>query len=176
MVLHHLHVHEGRSHLVGQCHAVAGADEGVGARLEDSTESTGGNDDRLRPYDVDVSRLHLHDDRAGALALFHDEGQDEPLLVDADAEAQNLLVEDVEEGLSGEVGDEERPGLSLAAERAYAQPALVVAVEDHPHILHGDDFVARLAAHHLDGVLVAQVVAALDGVVGVVLPVVAAVA
>ena len=124
---------------------------------------------------MDVSGLHLHDDRAGALALFHDEREHEPLLVHADAEAQNLLVENVEEGLTGEVGHEERPGLSLAPERADAQPSRVVAVEDHPHVLHGDNLVPRLAAHHLDGVLVAEIVAALDGVVGVVFPAVASV-
>ena len=176
MVLHHLHVHEGRSHLVGQGHAVAGADEGVGARLEYATEAAGRDDHRLGADDVDVARLHLHNDRAGASAIFHDEGEDEPLLVHADSEAQYLLVENVEEGLTSEVGDEECPCLSLASERADAQPALVVTVEDHSHVLHGDDLVSRLAAHYLNGVLIGQIVAALDGVVCVVLPVVAAVA
>ena len=124
---------------------------------------------------MDVSRLHFHDDGAGALALFHDEREHEPLLVHADAEAQYLLVENVKEGLPGEVGHKERPGLPLAPERADAQPSSVVAVEDHPHVLHGDNLVPRLAAHHLDGVLVAEIVATLDGVVGVVFPAVAAV-
>ena len=51
--------------------------------------------------------------------------------------------------------------------------ALVVPAEDHSHVLHGDDLAARLPAHDLDGILVAQVVAALDRVVCVVTPVVA---
>ena len=37
-------------------------------------------------------------------------------------------------------------------------------------MLHGNDLAARLAAHDLDGVLVAQVVAALHRVEGVILP------
>ena len=42
--------------------------------------------------------------------------------------------------------------------------------EDGAHVLQLDDVVGRLLAHGLDGVLVAEVVAALDGVVGVLLP------
>ena len=34
MVLHHLHVHQRGADAVGRCHAVAGAYQGVGARLE----------------------------------------------------------------------------------------------------------------------------------------------
>ena len=45
-----------------------------------------------------------------------------------------------------------------------------LAVEDGAHVLQLDDVVRGLAAHGLDSVLVAEVVAALDGVVGVVLP------
>ena len=175
MVLHHLHVHEGRSHLVGQGHAVAGADEGVGARLEDATEAPGSDDDRLCADDVDVARLHLHDDRAGALALFHDEREDEPLLVHADAEAQYLLVEDVEEHLSGEVGDEEGARLALSAEGPRGEPPLVVPAEYHPHVFHGDDLSLRLAGQDFDRVLVGQVVAALYGLEGVVFPRIASV-
>ena len=122
---------------------------------------------------MDVAAPHLHDDGARALALLDDQGEYEPLLVHPDPGLQHLLVEDVEQGLSGEVGNEEGAGLPLAAEGACAEAALVVPAEDHPHVLHGDDLAARLAAHDLDGVLVAQVVAALDRVVGVVLPVVA---
>ena len=81
----------------------------------------------------------------------------------------------MEQRLSGEVGDEEGAGLPLSAKCAGPEVAALVAVEDHPHVLHGDDLVASLAAHHLHGVLVRKVVAALDGVVGVVFPRVATV-
>ena len=105
--------------------------------------------------------------------LLDDQGEYEPLLVHPDPGLQHLLVEDVQQRLAGEVGHEEGARLPLAAEGARAEAALVVPAEYHPHVLHGDDLAARLAAHDLDGVLVAQVVAALDRVVGVVAPVVA---
>ena len=49
------------------------------------------------------------------------------------------------------------------------------SVEDDAHVLEVDELLAGLAAHDLDGVLVAEEVAALDGVVGVLMPIVAAV-
>ena len=174
MVLDHLHVHERGAGAVGQGHAVAGADEGVGAGLEDPAEPAGRDDDGLGADEVDVAGPHLHDDRAAALAVLDDEGEDKPLLVDPDVGPDDLLVEDVEEGLAGEVGHEEGACLALSAEGAGAEAALLVAAEDDAHVLHGDDLAARLAAHDLDGVLVAQVVAALHRVEGVVLPGVAA--
>ena len=63
--------------------------------------------------------------------------------------------------------------LSLAAERPCAEAALVVAAKDHAHVFHGDDLLARFPTHHFNGVLVAQVVASLDRVIGVIAPVVA---
>ena len=79
----------------------------------------------------------------------------------------------MQERLPGEVGYEECARLALPAECARAEPPLIVAVEYDAHMLHRDDFVARLAAHHLNGVLVAEIVAAFDGVIGVFAPVVA---
>ena len=173
VVLHHLHVHERRSDSIGQGHAVAGADQGVRARLEHSPEPAGRDDYRLGADDVDAPRLHLHDDRADAFAVVHDERKDEPLLIDADAELEYLLVQDMQERLPGKVCDEERSRLALPAERADSQFSLGVSVEYHPHVLHRDDLRPRLAAHYLDGVLVREIVAALHRVVGMVFPCVA---
>ena len=63
----------------------------------------------------------------------------------------------------------------LATESPGAQAAVIVPIEGDAHVLHVDQGGARLTTHHLDGVLVSQEVAALDGVVGVVFPVVAAI-
>ena len=62
----------------------------------------------------------------------------------------------------------------VAAERALVDRAVRVAVERHAEVLELVDDVRRLAAHELDRVLVAEPVAALDGVVEVVVPVVLA--
>ena len=175
MVLDHLHVHQGCPGAVGERHAVPGADERVGARLEDAPEAAGGDDDRLGADHVDAARPDVQQYGAAALPVPDDQGQHEPFLVDAHARLHHLLVQHVEQRLPGEVGDEEGPGLPLSAKGAGPEAAALVAVEDHPHVLHGDDLVARLAAHHLHGVLVREVVTALYRVVGVILPRVAAV-
>ena len=60
----------------------------------------------------------------------------------------------------------------VAAEAALVDPALGRAVERQAHLLQVEDGVDGLLAHHLGGVLVDEVVAALDRVEGVPLPVV----
>ncbi len=79
-------------------------------------------------------------------------------------------MEDVEERLPGDVGDVAGAGEAGAAEGALGDAAVLAAAEDGAHALELDDVGRRLPAHGLDGVLVAEVVAALDGVVGVGLP------
>ena len=81
-----------------------------------------------------------------------------------------LLVEDVHDRLAGDVGDVVGAGGRGAAEGAGPELALLVAVEGDAEVLEVEDLLRRLAAHHLDRVLVAEVVGALDGVVGVRLP------
>ena len=60
----------------------------------------------------------------------------------------------------------------VPTEPALVDPALGGAVERQPHLLQVEDRVDGLLGHDLGGVLVDQVVAALDGVEGVPLPVV----
>ena len=81
----------------------------------------------------------------------------------------------MEQCLSGEVANKKGAGTALSTECPSAELAVVVAVESNTHVLHVDQGSAGLATHDLDGVLVAQVVAAFDRVVGMVFPVVAAI-
>ena len=81
-----------------------------------------------------------------------------------------LLVEDVQDRLAGDVGDVVGAGGRGAAECAGPEQPLVVAVERDAHVLEVEHLLRRLAAHDLDRVLVAQVVRSLDRVVGVRLP------
>ena len=81
--------------------------------------------------------------------------------------------------MAGAVGGEAGPaygGLAVvagvAAEPALVDLALVGAVEGQAHLLQVEDRVDGLLGHHLGGVLVDEVVAALDGVERVPLPVV----
>ena len=78
----------------------------------------------------------------------------------------------MEDGLAGDVGDEESPGKGGATEASCAEPASLVAVEDHAHMLEFDDVARGFTGHDLNGVLVSEVVGALDGVEGVGFPVV----
>ena len=108
-----------------------------------------------------------------AFAILHEQFENEPLLIHAHPGAHYLFVENVEEGLSGEVGDEESARLALSAERASTQSSIFIAAERYAEVFHLNNFGARLTAHDLDSVLVTQVIRAFHSVVSVVIPVVA---
>jgi hypothetical protein len=173
VVLDHLHVHQRGADAVGLRDAVARADEGVGRRLEALPGAAGGEDDRLGREQLHRAVADVARDRAAAVALLvlHERG-DEPLLVAVDllVVAHELLVEHVQQRLAGDVGDVVGPRGGGAAEGAGAQAPLGVAVEGDAVVLEPEHLVGRLAAHDLDGVLVAEVVGALHGVEGVRLP------
>ncbi len=75
--------------------------------------------------------------------------------------------------MAGDVADEVCARLRCATERARAELAFRVAIEDDAHVLEFHDVGGCLAAHDLDGVLVGQIVASFDRVKGVRLPCVA---
>ena len=175
VILDHLHVHELSAGVVGQRHAVAGHDKGVGAGLEHSSEAAGAENDGLRPDGVYLTGTYLQGHDAADLAVFDDQGSDEPLFVTPHSRLDELFEHHVEHGLTGEVADEECSGAALAAEGAGPQVALVVPVEGDAEVLHVDQCPARGLAHDLYRILIAQEVAALHRVVGVVFPVIAAV-
>ena len=161
--------------VVGLRDPVGGADERVRRRLVALARAAGGEDHGLRVEDLHVARADVARDGARALALVvEDERRHEPLLeaVDGLVVAHELLVEDVQDRLAGDVGDVRGALLRGAAERAQVELAGLVAVERHADVLEVHDLVRGLRAHDLDRVLVAEEVRALDGVVGVLGPVV----
>ncbi len=92
------------------------------------------------------------------------EARQEPLLVDLDAALEALLVERVQDDEARDVGRVGGARIAGAAERPLGDRAVVVAAEGTAHVLERDQVARRLAGHDLDGVLVAEVVGALDGV------------
>ena len=127
VVLDHLHVHQRRADAVRLADAVAGADEAVGRRLPRLAGAAGGEDDVLGLEDLHLAGADVARDRADAVAvLVLDERGREPLLVAVDRVRvlEQLLVEDVEDRLAGDVGHVVRAGLGGAAERAGAELAL----------------------------------------------------
>ena len=101
------------------------------------------------------------------------------LVEELDAVLDGLLVQRLQDHVAGPVGREARPADGPLAEvpGVAAEPALVDLavgrpVERQAHVLELDDGLDRLAGQDLRRVLVDQVVAALDGVEHVPLPVV----
>ena len=173
VVLDHLHVHQRRAGAVGHRDPVAGADQRVGRRLPDLPVAAGGEDHALRLEELGRAVLDVAGDGADAATLVVDrEVGREPLLVAVDllGVLHELLVEHVHDRLAGDVGDVVGPCLRSAAEGAGPELALLVAVEGDADVLEVQELVRSLAAHHLDRVLVAQVVGALDRVERVGLP------
>jgi hypothetical protein len=81
--------------------------------------------------------------------------------------AAHLLVERVEQLLAGGCAGEGGAVVERAAEAAEVEQALGGAVEGHAHAVEQVDDGGRGLAHGLDGRLVGQEVAAVDGVVEV---------
>jgi len=116
---------------------------------------------------------------AAGPAIHHQQIQHVELVEELDALLDAVLVQRLQDHVTGAVGGEARPahrGLAVVAgvpaEAPLVDLALGRPVERQTHLLQVEDGVDGLLAHHLRGVLVDQVVAALDGVEGVPLPVV----
>ncbi len=178
-----LHVLQRKSLAEHDAQAVAGEGVGVGGGLVHPARPTGGEHDRLGAEDVDVTGGQLVGDDAGGdgpgLRLGDRDVQCVELVEELDVVLDAVLVQRLQDHVAGAVRGVARPahgGLAVVA-GVSAEPALVDAslggaVERHAHLLEVQHRVDGFLAHDLDGVLVGEVVAALDGVEGVPLPVV----
>lgn len=189
--LEELHVLQGQAAAVGQGHAVTGEGVGVGGGLEDLAGAAGREDDRLGLEDVDLAGGEVVGDDSGGVDLgavldvlggevvVGEEVEDVELVEELDVLLDAVLVERLQDHVAGAVrgvAGAAHGGLAVVAGVA-AEPALVDAtlgraVERQAHALEVEDRVDGLLRHDLGGVLVDQVVAALDRVEGVPLPVV----
>ena len=179
--LEELHVLHGHAAPVADPGAVAGEGVGVGGDLEHLPEAAGAEDHRLGPEHVQLAGGQLVGDHPGGAAVVGGPQQVEHVVLveEGGALLDVLLEQGLEDHVAGAVGGEagaaHRPGavvVGVAAEAPLVDPAVGGAVERHPHVLEVVDGLDRLPAHDLGRVLVDQVVAALDGVEGVPLPVV----
>ena len=143
--------------------------------LEHPAQPSGSKDHSLGPDGVDLACSDLQRHHTADLSVLDHQGGYEPFLVAAHARLDQLLEHHVQERLPGEIADEEGASPALAAECPSSQVALIVAVEGNAKMLHVNQGAPGGAAHHLDGILVAEEIAPLDRVVGVVLPVIATV-
>ena len=152
---------------VGERHPVAGADVGVGGVGKHPAASAGADDHRLGRDHADLAGLELDRDHAAyAVALDHQLG-DEGLVVARERVAQRGLEERVQHVEAGLVGGEPRAHLLHPAERAHRDLAVVAPAPRAAPVLQPQQLLGDLVDEDLDAVLVAQPVAARDGVVGV---------
>ena len=172
VVLDHLHVHQRGADAVGHGDPVPGADQRIRGRVVDLAVAAGGQDHGLGREQLHRAVADVARDGAGdaAVLVLHQRGGEPLLVAEHLVVLHQLLVEHVQDRLAGDVGHVVGAGGAGAAEGALAEPALLVAVEGHAEVLELEQLGGRLAAHDLDGVLVAEVVGALDRVEGVRLP------
>ena len=162
--------------------AVAGQRVGIRGDLEDLAEAAGREQHGAGAERVHLARRQLQRDHAAdpaARPVRHGQVEHLVLVVEGDLGLDALLVERLQDGVTGSVGRVAGAAdgrlavvAGVAAEAALVDQALVGPVEGQAQVLELDDGVDRVAAHHLGRVLVDQVVPALDRVEPVPLPVV----
>ena len=128
---------------------------------------------------VEVPALEAHRHHAAADAVSHEQVEQEVLVEERDAVLDALLVERLEDAVAGVVGGVTGAldgGLAevagVPAEPALGDPAVGRAVERQAPVLEAVDRLDRIAGEDLGGVLVGEVVAALDRVEHVPFPMV----
>ena len=144
--------------------AVAGVDEGVGGSGPDTAGAAGGQHRRLGFQDVDLAGFHFERGHAQHVAgVVAQQVQRHPLDEELGAGGDVALVERVQQRVAGTVGGGTGALHRLlaevgrmAAERTLVDGAVGVAVERHAEMLELVHGIGRLAAHELDGILVAQ--------------------
>ena len=163
--------------------AVAGLGVGAGAGRIGAAIAAGRQDRHLRGKAMDGAVVEIDRDHAAAAAVVvHDQVDGEIFDEELGRMAQRLAVHGVQHGVAGAVGGGAgalRGALAVvrghAAERALIDLAVFLAArERQAPMLQLVDRFRRVAAQIFDGVLVAEPVGALDGVVHVPAPVVLA--
>ncbi len=135
----------------------------------------------MSPEAVDRAVGHVQGHDAPATAVFHDQVERKILDEELCVVLQGLLIEGVQDRVTGPVGSRTGPlGRAFAvvgrhaAEGALVDLAFFGTREGHALMFQLDDRGDGLAHHVFDGILVAQPVRPLDGVVHVPAPVVLA--
>jgi hypothetical protein len=181
--LEELHVFEWQAIAPDDADAVTREGVRVRGGLEDLAEATSGEHERLALEHVQVAGLQLvRDDGGGTLHTIDLDERDVERVVlveEADVVLDAVLVERLQDHVAGAVS-----GIAGAAngrlavltrvptEAALVDLALGRAVEGETHVLEVEHGLDGLLREDLGRVLVDEVVATLDGVVGVPLPVV----
>ena len=168
--LDELTVSVGRSGLVNAADRAACADHRHRRAAVDEAAATGGEDHRIGRERAELHRDHVLADRAAAApGVVDDGGEKVPELVLADLpldlEPPHLLIEGVEELLTGRGPGEGCPLVEGPTEAALIAESLRCPVERHAEPVHEIDDPRAPVGHLLDRRLVLEEVTAVDGVV-----------
>ena len=121
----------------------------------------------MRAERLETAVQQIPADDALAAVVVHDELPGEVLLVHLDVAPAHLLVEHLDQHVAGDVGRVGGTRRAGSSERPLGDPAVVGAREDRAPVLELIHVAGRFLAEDLDRVLVAEIVGALDRVVGV---------
>lgn len=176
--LHKLHVHVGETGSVEHGHSVSGASVRRSTTLPGSSVTAGGEHGVVASESVEATVFHAQSDDTLALAVLHNQIQRKVLDEVSGIIKQRSSVEGVKETVAGSIGDAAASMClttlaelqALAAEGSLVDFALFGSREWHTVVLELDNCVWCDFTHVLDGVLVAEPIGTLDGVVVVVLP------
>jgi hypothetical protein len=175
-----LHVFQRQPGAQHHAETVAGIDVGVGGMAKDAAGAAGGQQRGARLEQARLAGLDLQRHHAQHIAFFvADQVQREELVEELRARGDVALVQRVQQRMAGAVGGGAGADgllaavvLRLAAKRALVDLAVFQARERQAHVLQFVHRAGCIAAHELDGVLVAQVIRSLHGVIHVPVPVV----
>ena len=150
----------------------AGADDGVGALAEDGADAAGGENDCVGGEGAQFHGAQVERGDAAAYAVGVEDGREKlPAFVFFDFAfgfvAAHLFVERVEKLLAGGCSGKGGAVIEGAAEAAEVEQAFGGAIEGNAHAIEQVDDGGGGFAHGLDGGLVGEEVAAVDGVVEV---------
>ena len=179
--LHELHVLQRQAGAQHHAAAVARAGMRGGAGEPRAAIAAGREDDLVRAKPMQRAFRHVERDHAAAFAIFHDQIEREVLDEERGVVLQRLLIQGVQHGVAGAIGRRAgalRDALAVvrghSAERTLIDLAFLRARERHAVMLELDDRGGRHLAHELDGILIAEPIGALHGVIHVPAPVVLA--
>mmetsp|Transcript_4714 Transcript_4714/g.11881 ORF Transcript_4714/g.11881 Transcript_4714/m.11881 type:complete len:335 (-) Transcript_4714:384-1388(-) len=181
MELHELGIliSESRSHRHGV--SIPGACVGAGAREVRAAIPPGGQHRVLRLDAMQRSVLHVQGHSSDALSIVrHEQVHGEVFDEVRGVECEGAAVQGVEHGMSGPVGGGAAPVRlpslpeiqALSSERSLVNLPLLRPAEGQAEFLQFQHGLRGLATHVVDGVLIAEPIGSLDGVVHVPSPIV----
>ncbi len=174
MELEELHVFQRQAAAQEDGRAVAGIGIGVGCDRKDAAMPARGEDDRLGVEGVQFSGRQLDGHDARGPAVHEQQVEHLELVEEVDLVLQALLVEGLQDHMPGAVG-----GVAGAVHRLAGHVVGVPAkgplrdlpfgraVEREAHVLELEHGIDGLIAHELDGILIAEIIGALDRIIGV---------